>query len=759
MIQDQEPEEVKAGVLYLREGAQGLFQRPLWKEKWFVLSGKTLCFFKNQKSYEELPVRDRKRRARGVISLENSKLKESHEVDALEVPFKKECVFQIITPDNGQHYLSAKTPDVCANWIRVLRDMMTGGYNLNSKTVTIQENLRKVDFELAADTLEFDNSDDVIGAGASGVVRKGRWLKSTPVAVKALKNLPELTDTKELTGFFQEIDTLSKLRHSNIVQMYGFCRKDNYICLVTEYVKGGNLSEGIHNPNCQLDFMLQVELAMSISRGMVYLHNQNVIHRDLKPANILIESWPEGKVKVCDFGISKVERMTLGTAEAEDSLGSPQYAAPELGQESHDFKVDVFSFAVVLLELSTRTLPWPEIKFGSEFAERYGAGRRPPIPLGCPFDFLIRKCWDPKPTERFTFSQVYDELEKLKQEEPRIRSSTAPPLPSQTYANGAPRPLPSGAINRLNSGPLPTGHRPTMNPPIRPKAPSHTASNPNLPVRPLSPNSSPTTSPPNMGRSLPVMPYVNGGPTSPSLNGKMSQMGPKILPRPNSGGSPSIKMTGAQPVLVMNGNYPPGGVVSTMNAVFGDKVLITWTAFCNALSGVLKTNPQNIEKLRFIFDSNCAVTKTIWDDFMQWFSPFTIGDEGGYDIGTVVEICAPPHFHGFLEGTDAQRKLKGRPDGTFLLRFSTQPGNYTLTVAYSGTVGHWRIQCEKEDGKKPVFKLDGRTYSSLDDLIQTHKSGKEPLKIKQTRPGLSPVCFLSAPYCREEDTAAFYQSI
>jgi len=414
MIQtDEHPEEVKAGVLYLREGAQGLFGKPLWKEKWVVLSGKTLCFFKNQKSYEELPIALRKRRARGVVSLENSKLKESFELDAaMEVPFRRECVFQIVSPDGGPHYLSAKTPDICANWTRVLRDTMTGGYNLNSKTVTIQENLRKVDFELAADTLEFENSDDVIGAGASGVVRKGRWLKSTPVAVKALKNLPELTDTKELTGFFQEIDTLSKLRHSNIVQMYGFCRKDNYICLVTEYVKGGNLSEGIHNPNCQLDFMLQVELAMSISRGMVYLHNQNVIHRDLKPANILIESWPEGKVKVCDFGISKVERIKVSNEkdDEDDSLGSPQYAAPELGME-HDGKVDVFSFAVVLLELATRALPWPEIQFGSQFAERYQDSKRPSIPLGCPFASLIQKCWAQKPADRLSFAQVYDELE------------------------------------------------------------------------------------------------------------------------------------------------------------------------------------------------------------------------------------------------------------------------------------------------------------------------------------------------------------
>lgn len=44
--------------------------------------------------------------------------------------------------------------------------------------------------------------------GASGIVKRGTWLKSTEVAVKALKNLPEFTDQKELINFYKEIETL-----------------------------------------------------------------------------------------------------------------------------------------------------------------------------------------------------------------------------------------------------------------------------------------------------------------------------------------------------------------------------------------------------------------------------------------------------------------------------------------------------------------------------------------------------------------------
>lgn len=66
-------------------------------------------------------------------------------------------------------------------------------------------------------------------------------------------------------------------------------------------------------------------------------------------------------------------------------------------------------------------------------------------------------------------------------------------------------------------------------------------------------------------------------------------------------------------------------------------------------------------------------------------------------------------FHGFLGSTEAQKALKGKPDGTFLIRFSTtNPGSYALTVAYSSTVGHWRISCDKKNYETPTFSIDGR---------------------------------------------------
>lgn len=105
--------------------------------------------------------------------------------------------------------------------------------------------------------------------------------------MKALNNLPEFIENQELTEFYKEIELLSTLRHPNIVSMYGFSKKDGYLCLVTEFIQGGDLFNVIHSKQ-PLGFTLKTELALSLCRGMVYLHSKGIIHRDLKPANVLV---------------------------------------------------------------------------------------------------------------------------------------------------------------------------------------------------------------------------------------------------------------------------------------------------------------------------------------------------------------------------------------------------------------------------------------------------------------------------------------
>lgn len=80
----------------------------------------------------------------------------------------------------------------------------------------------------------------------------------------------------------------SELRHPCIVSMIGFCMKDNYICLVTEFVKGGDLYSWIHDLQQPLTVQQKIGIASNICAGIIYLHTKGIIHRDLKPHNVLV---------------------------------------------------------------------------------------------------------------------------------------------------------------------------------------------------------------------------------------------------------------------------------------------------------------------------------------------------------------------------------------------------------------------------------------------------------------------------------------
>ena len=131
--------------------------------------------------------------------------------------------------------------------------------------------------------------------------------KKHEVAVKTLNNHPEFVDEEEMATFYKEIKILSKLKHrkknnyneivvakvfffsttANVVTMFGCCKKDGLVYLVTEFVPGGDLTCIRNMP--PLPHMLYYQIAINITCGMQYIHGLSLIHRDLKPHNILVK--------------------------------------------------------------------------------------------------------------------------------------------------------------------------------------------------------------------------------------------------------------------------------------------------------------------------------------------------------------------------------------------------------------------------------------------------------------------------------------
>ena len=103
---------------------------------------------------------------------------------------------------------------------------------------------------------------------------------------------------------------------------------------------------------------------------MSYLHENNILHRDLKPQNILII---KGMVKICDFGFAK--KLSASTAFVNSIKGTPLYIAPEiLSNQRYNYKVDIWSFGIIMYELFDGKTPFhsttfqqlePKIKYAS----------------------------------------------------------------------------------------------------------------------------------------------------------------------------------------------------------------------------------------------------------------------------------------------------------------------------------------------------------------------------------------------------------
>jgi Protein kinase domain/PH domain len=369
-----------------------------YRRRFFVLCGDNLFYFKGEKE----------KRPQGVIA------RISKHVVNEEEGGSNYFALEPSTADSRAFHLLAKTEEEKRRWVRSLPTAQ------DASAARIEEKLVET-YNIPPEAIEWEGGD-TLGKGASGVVKRGTWLKTQTVAVKLLNNVPEFIDADEFREFFTEIDTLSQLRHPCIVSMFGFAKKDGYLALVTEFVGGGDLAAAIHDSRAPLCARTKILLLQSVVKGMVYLHSKGVIHRDLKPGNILIENLLHGKVKVCDFGLSAVQSAVSGEP-AKVVYGSPAYAAPELPQPNHTDMVDVFSFAVVAWELWLRERPWREFNYASEISTGIHDGIRPDVMLVVvtstlapqynadnthTLQRLITQCWDLSPDVRLPFADIFN---------------------------------------------------------------------------------------------------------------------------------------------------------------------------------------------------------------------------------------------------------------------------------------------------------------------------------------------------------------
>jgi serine/threonine protein kinase len=280
-----------------------------------------------------------------------------------------------------------------------------------------------------------------IGEGGMGVVYRAEdQILHRDVAIKVLRIDPErhLSPEKirEIQRRFQrEAQAAARLNHPNIVSVYQVGTSGNQPYMVMEYLKGRSLVEVMEEEtpvNEVLKAMIQVCAALH------YAHSQGVIHRDVKPDNIVLGE--DGRVKITDFGIARLDEPDGLQTRTGVLLGSPAYCAPEqLKDFRHvDGRADIFSVGVVLYQWLTRQLPF-DGEAATEVISRILANEPAPPRVLNPeippeLEAVILKALAKEPGQRYqTAGELQAALEKVlrlverKEERPVERTQTMVP--------------------------------------------------------------------------------------------------------------------------------------------------------------------------------------------------------------------------------------------------------------------------------------------------------------------------------------------
>ncbi|XP_010942305.1 rust resistance kinase Lr10 isoform X2 [Elaeis guineensis] len=195
-----------------------------------------------------------------------------------------------------------------------------------------------------------------LGQGGYGSVFKGKLTTGRPVAIKILKKAKG--NGQE---FINEVSTIGRIHHTNVVQLIGFCFEGSNRALVYEFMSNGSLDKYIYSQEGSaetLSWEKMHDIALGIARGIEYLHrgcDMQILHFDIKPHNILLDD--KFNPKVSDFGLAKLHPIEESKVSVTAVRGTIGYMAPELfykkvGEIS--YKSDVYSFGMLLMEMAGR---------------------------------------------------------------------------------------------------------------------------------------------------------------------------------------------------------------------------------------------------------------------------------------------------------------------------------------------------------------------------------------------------------------------
>ena len=251
-----------------------------------------------------------------------------------------------------------------------------------------------------------------LGAGGMGAVYRARDSRlEREVAIKVLPDhLAE--DPNALARFEREAKAVAALSHPNILAIHDFGAHEGTAFAVMELLEGETLRGRL--TRAALPWRTAAELAVAIADGLCAAHAKGIIHRDLKPENLFLTA--DGRVKILDFGLARVESPLSATAETRSNqpaltdpgtiMGTVGYMSPEqVRGQVVDARSDLFSLGCVLYEMVTGQRAFARNTAADTLAAILHDDPPKPVGSGTPIppelDRVIRHCLEKQPAARF----------------------------------------------------------------------------------------------------------------------------------------------------------------------------------------------------------------------------------------------------------------------------------------------------------------------------------------------------------------------
>ncbi|HEY43718.1 MAG TPA: serine/threonine protein kinase [Anaerolineae bacterium] len=175
------------------------------------------------------------------------------------------------------------------------------------------------------------------------------------VAIKALH--PAFMEEEGfLARFKREARVVANLEHPNIVPIYDFSEHKGRPYLVMKYIEGETLKARLAQRS--ISDSEKLEIIEAVGKALSFAHKQGILHRDIKPSNVLLCS--DGSIYLADFGLARIAADGASTLSGDMLMGTPHYISPEQarGESDLDAKTDIYSFGVVLYELTVGKVPF-----------------------------------------------------------------------------------------------------------------------------------------------------------------------------------------------------------------------------------------------------------------------------------------------------------------------------------------------------------------------------------------------------------------